>query len=82
MRAVVIAVGSVIRAEHLSIASPRETPGSYVAPLDDVERAHVARALAVTEGHKARTAELLGISRPRLNRLIEKYGLEAEPSAE
>ena len=77
-RAVVLAAGSVIRPEHLSIASPATGQGAGVAgvrPLDEVEREQVSRALAVTGGHKSRAAELLGVSRPRLNRLIEKYGL-------
>jgi DNA-binding NtrC family response regulator len=77
MRGVVLSGGNVVRPEHLSVASPRESTSAYIAPLDDVEREHVARALKVTDGHKARTAELLGVSRPRLNRLIEKYGLDA-----
>jgi DNA-binding protein Fis len=34
------------------------------------------RVLELTEGHKGRAANVLGVSRPRLNRLIEKYGLE------
>ena len=42
----------------------------------DVEREHMARVLAATGGHKTRAAEILEISRPRLARLIEKYGLE------
>jgi transcriptional regulator with PAS, ATPase and Fis domain len=41
-----------------------------------VEKEHVARVLAATGGHKTRTAEVLEISRPRLARMIEKYGLE------
>jgi DNA-binding NtrC family response regulator len=76
-RAVVLAAGNVVRAEHLAIASPQSrAPDSAVRPLDETEREQVARALAVTRGHKARAAEMLGVSRPRLNRLIRKYGLE------
>jgi DNA-binding NtrC family response regulator len=76
-RAVVLAAGNVVRVEHISIASPGRSPGatSGVRPLDEVEREQVARALAVTGGHKTQAAEMLGVSRPRLNRLIEKYGL-------
>jgi transcriptional regulator with GAF, ATPase, and Fis domain len=76
-RAVVLRAGSVIRPEHLSLASPTRSPGAAtgVRTLDEVEREQVARALAVTGGHKTQAAELLGVSRPRLNRLIEKYGL-------
>jgi DNA-binding NtrC family response regulator len=75
LRAVVLAGGHVVRPDHLSLASPRETPSARIASLEEMEREHVARALKITDGHKARTAELLGISRPRLNRLIEKHGL-------
>ena len=78
-RAVVLAAGSVVRSEHLAIASPtprKSDATAAVRPLDETEREQVARALAVTRGHKARAAEMLGISRPRLNRLIKKYQLE------
>jgi DNA-binding NtrC family response regulator len=75
-RAVVLATGDVIRPEHLAIgAVPAESP-ARLARLDELEREHVARVLAETDGHKARAAEILGVSRPRLNRLIEKYELE------
>jgi DNA-binding NtrC family response regulator len=77
-RAVVLAAGSVVRPEHLSIMSPPHRAAGDLAavrPLDDVEREQVMRALAATDGHKTRAAALLGVSRPRLNRLIEKYGL-------
>ena len=76
-RAVVLASGKVVRPEHLSLSSPGAAlPAGPIVPLDEVDRAHIARALAWTGGQKARAAELLGISRPRLNRLIEKFGLE------
>jgi DNA-binding NtrC family response regulator len=75
-RAVVMAAGNVIRPEHLSIASPQRPAETVVPTLVDLERAHVQRVLAATNGHKGRAADLLGVSRPRLNRLIEKYGLE------
>jgi two-component system, NtrC family, response regulator AtoC len=45
------------------------------AVLEMAERDHVQRVLASTGGHKSRSAEILQISRGRLDRLIEKYGL-------
>jgi DNA-binding NtrC family response regulator len=75
-RAVVVSTGDVIRPEHLAIGPvPPESP-ARLAPLQVVEREHVARVLAATGGHKTRTAEILEISRPRLSRLMEKYELE------
>jgi two-component system, NtrC family, response regulator HydG len=75
-RAVVIASGSVIRPEHLSFTAPRADEGSRLSSLDDVEREQVVRVLAATGNHKGRAAEILGVSRPRLRRLIDKYGLQ------
>jgi DNA-binding NtrC family response regulator len=53
--------------------------GSAAPELDSVlelaERDHVQRVLASTGGHKSRAAEILQISRGRLDRLIEKHGL-------
>ncbi|WP_295881839.1 sigma-54 dependent transcriptional regulator [uncultured Thiohalocapsa sp.] len=43
--------------------------------LDEVEAEHVQRVLHHTGGHKARSCEILGISRPALDRKIAKYGL-------
>jgi DNA-binding NtrC family response regulator len=76
MRAIVVASSGVIRAEHLSMSSPASVHETRVPSLEDLERAHVARVLEIAEGHKGRAADLLGVSRPRLNRLIEKYGLQ------
>jgi len=43
--------------------------------LQDVEREHIARILEATNHHKGKTCDILGISRPRLRRLIKQYGL-------
>jgi DNA-binding NtrC family response regulator len=75
-RAVVVASGGVIRPEHLAITHPREPGTAALASLTVIEKEHVRRTLEATGGHKARAAEILGVSRPRLNRLLEKYGLE------
>ena len=43
--------------------------------LQDIEREHIARILEATNNHKGKTCEILGISRPRLRRLIKQYSL-------
>ena len=75
-RAVVLATGNVIHPEHLGIGPvPAGTPADLPS-LADLEREHVARVLAASQGQKGRAAQILGISRPRLNRLLKQYGLE------
>ena len=76
MRAVVVASGGVVRPEHLSMSSPGHPGGIPVLSLVELEKLQVERVLEIAGGHKGRAAELLGVSRPRLNRLIEKYGLQ------
>jgi DNA-binding NtrC family response regulator len=66
------------------VSSNAEETGATTVPeegltlrtLDEVEAEHVQRALDYTGGHKGRTSEILGISRPALDRKIEKYGLK------
>jgi DNA-binding NtrC family response regulator len=76
-RAAVMARGSVITMEHLSLGRRgQDAAPTYDADsLDAVERAHVQRVLAKLGGNKSRAAETLGISRPRLDRIIEKHHL-------
>ncbi len=73
-RAVVMTTGSVIRPEHLGLEGPPSGP-TRLTSLAQAERAHVAGVLHATDGHKSRAAEILEISRTRLDRLIEKHGL-------
>jgi DNA-binding NtrC family response regulator len=88
MRAVVLAGGDSLTPDHLDFhaGSALIGPGTNGANgaggsgeldrvLEAAERAHVQRVLATTGGHKSRSAEILQISRGRLDRLIEKHGL-------
>jgi transcriptional regulator with PAS, ATPase and Fis domain len=74
-----MARGGVIGPEHLALDAVRITTPNGQGVVDDslesVERAQVQRVLAKTEGNKRQACKLLGISRPTLDRLIEKYGL-------
>ena len=77
MRAVVIASGSVIRAGapvDRVAANARSSSRSRRSSISSASTS--TRVLAATDGQKGRAAEILGVSRPRLNRLLEKYGLE------
>jgi len=75
-RAVVVATGGVLRPEHLTLRPGKTEKDPDLVSLTELERRHVARVLAATDGHKSRAADILGVSRPRLNRLIAKYGLD------
>ncbi len=43
--------------------------------LQELEKQHIKRILATTKGHKGKTCDILGVSRPRLRRLIKQYNL-------
>ena len=43
--------------------------------LQDIEKRHIQRVLEITNGHKGKSCDILGISRPRLRRLIKQYNL-------
>ena len=81
-RAAVLARGPVIDVEHLSVGASQ--PGNSASPmanaeddtLETAEATHVRRILGRTGGNKRQAARILGISRPRLDRIIEKHGLE------
>jgi two-component system NtrC family response regulator/two-component system response regulator HydG len=80
-RAVVLCRGGVVDAGHLPIGGTEplgapdgstETQGDTLAA---VEAAHVQRILSRTGGVKRQAARILGISRTRLDRLIERHRL-------
>ena len=77
-RAVILASGDVIREEHIQLSGGTEAGAGHGAfpTLHMLECQHVQRVLVANGGHKARTAQALGVSRPRLDRLLRKHGLE------
>jgi two-component system response regulator AtoC len=90
-RAVVLAPGEVLLAEHLPSLNEGANPGApsadtqaplpqplpmgAIPTLAEAERELISRALASTHGHKGKTCAVLGISRPTLERKLLKYGL-------
>ena len=75
-RAVVVASGNVIRREHLALDAAAPSGKPRLRTMDDAERDHLLQVLEATGGQKTSTSEILGVSRPRLNRLLKKHGLE------
>jgi two-component system response regulator HydG len=74
-RAVVLSAPGTLRVDPLDADAPRPPAGSAIlpfpAPLQDVVR-HAARAmLELAGGNKSEAARRLGISRPRLQRLLD-----------
>ena len=54
----------------------RQREERTLCSLQELEREHVLRVLDATGWHKGRSCEILGVSRPRLRRLIAQYNLE------
>jgi two-component system response regulator AtoC len=88
-RAAVLSQGDMLLEEHLieqpaprpqsmpHLATPAKAHSDRIQTLDEVEREHIERVWAFTNGHRGKTCQLLGISRPTLERKLRKYGLSA-----
>lgn len=79
-RAVVLTRGNVILEESLSLLPLTQPPASaqprnIIASLSEIEKLHIQNILGHTGGHKGKACEILGISRPALDRKIKKYHL-------
>jgi two-component system NtrC family response regulator len=75
--AMIMAEGSLITAEDLGLreASSSELLFNLKEVRTRAERQAIQQALTITDGNISRTAELLGVSRPTLYDLMEKYGM-------
>jgi two-component system response regulator AtoC len=63
-------------------ATPAVDDPSQIPTLEEAERLLIQRAMAVTKGHKGKTCQILGISRPTLERKLQKFGLsQSVPSS-
>ena len=71
-RATVLATGNVIRPEHLGLRGEHQDLSTGFVTLEELTRAHVERVLVATDGNKTKAAKILGISKPKLYRMLEK----------
>lgn len=80
-RAVLLSHGTVLLPESLHLDGNRDGDrfSLVIKPLHEVEREHIENILIYTAYEKKRAAEILGISRPTLDRRIKEYGLEDRP---
>ncbi len=76
-RAVLMADGDTIRADHLGLAP--ETGGAAASleemSLEEVEKILITKTLRRFDGNVSKAAEALGLSRGALYRRLEKHGL-------
>jgi len=76
-RAVILAKGDVVLKENLPVDTEekRSFPDELV-PLDMVEKDYIQHVLVSVKGSKTRASQILGISRPTLDKKIREYGLD------
>ncbi len=80
-RAVLLSPGTVLLPGTLRLdgsLDPARLP-LVVKPLREVEREHIENVLAFTGYEKKRAAEILGISRPTLDKRIREHGIRLPP---
>jgi DNA-binding NtrC family response regulator len=87
--AMLMADGDTIWIDHFPVDMHPETPGEEgqdtletraeefldMLTLDEVEKRHILRILESTGWNKSKTSKILNISRPTLDRKIERYDL-------
>ncbi|HZP89037.1 MAG TPA: sigma 54-interacting transcriptional regulator, partial [Burkholderiales bacterium] len=77
-RAVIMAEGGILSAGDLGLAPPAidERPRTLREVREDAEKDAVIRTLARVNGNMSRAADLLGVSRPTLYDLLNRFGLK------
>jgi DNA-binding NtrC family response regulator len=82
-RALVLGRGATLTADDFALGNADQVPepgaqGETAAEdqsLGAIERAHIMRVLLRARGNKRQACRVLRISRPRLDRLLEKHGI-------
>ena len=76
-RAVILAKGDVVLKENLPLDTEEKRSFSdELVPLDRVEKDYIQHVLSSVKGSKTRASQILGISRPTLDKKIKEYGLD------
>jgi DNA-binding NtrC family response regulator len=75
-RALTISAGPLITADDVRFQLAVTAAAPVSQTLEEVETRHVVRVLGETRGNKSRAAKLLGISRRKLYRLMERFSLD------
>ncbi|MFO7734196.1 MAG: sigma-54 dependent transcriptional regulator [Candidatus Aminicenantes bacterium] len=76
-RAVILAKGDVLLKENLPLDTEEKRSFSdELVPLDRVEKDYIQHVLSSVKGSKTRASQILGISRPTLDKKIKEYGLD------
>jgi DNA-binding NtrC family response regulator len=60
-----------------SSTAPLLEDAASLSSLDELTRRHLVRVLAATGGNKKRTAEILGVDRRTLYRMLERYAMSS-----
>jgi two-component system NtrC family response regulator len=75
-RAVIMADGNAIAADDLGLEAPEDPTAFNLRQVrDEAERQAVLKVMARCDGNIAKAAELLGVSRPTLYDLLNRFGL-------
>jgi transcriptional regulator with GAF, ATPase, and Fis domain len=82
VRRALVLGGDVLREEHFGVARAREAGNAPAelhlrSQIDDLERRLIRRALDIAKGNQTRAAELLGVSRFGLQKMLKRLGLLA-----
>lgn len=94
MNAVALSTSNILSLDLLTVDFQKKCSGMQLAPaktinlgsLADIECDHLVKVLQSTGWHRGQTCDILGISRPRLRRMIKEYELvqpaDINPEAE
>ncbi|MBN2408693.1 MAG: sigma-54-dependent Fis family transcriptional regulator [Candidatus Aminicenantes bacterium] len=82
-RAVILAKGDIVLKENLPLDSgERKIYSGELVSLREVERNYIQHVLDAVQGSKTRASQILGISRPTLDKKIREFKLQVNlPSA-
>jgi two-component system response regulator AtoC len=80
LRAAVVSPSGMLSVEDFVLdARTRNEPVEGGDSLNDAERRHVEAILRRTGGNKRAACRILGISRPRLDRLVSRHKIAVSP---